>query len=78
MGVCQSQTGVKTTDATAGDLSTPGKNVTFYSLTLSKGSGGKNGPAGGEITSIDQLKFEKASFITKGNEKFRDNYIIGS
>jgi hypothetical protein len=31
-----------------------------------------------EITRMDQLKFEKSSFITKGNEKFRDNYIIGS
>jgi serine/threonine protein kinase len=26
---------------------------------------------------MDQLKFEKSNFITKGSQKFRDNYIIG-
>lgn len=47
--------------------------------TAGAGTAGENGGCeGGDITRLDQLKFEKSSFITKGNQKFRENYIIGS
>ena len=88
MGVCQSQTGVKTDDPNSRSGVNDGSNtpsplgllktiVLMNLLRVQKGKKGGFEMGNSEITSIDQLKFEKRSFITKGNEKFRDNYIIG-
>lgn len=92
MGACQGQTNIKINDdkskKNSSQVNTLLDNLRhLQKLGLTKnlqgnqsgsgaaGSGNKG--ASEDITHMDQLKFEKSSFITKGSQKFRDNYIIG-